>query len=280
MGGSRSIDDPDPALVEFIMPWLSADQESTISMPARARRAAIFKALGRREVAVLEIGAADTPTYRKSEDAVYYADFCTAEELKRRFARAPNRSPARVVDVDYVLRNRDLPTATGRKFDLVIANHVIEHVPDVVGWLKQVAAIVPSPGYLFLSVPDRRYTFDYFRSETDAVEMVRAHEEGLAMPSQYQIARALYYTVNVDRKAIWAGNAPPRPAARMSFSEALTRSKALAQTYNDVHCWIFTQDGFRRAVDDLSGAGLIDWKLTDFEPVARDQNEFHVMLRR
>ncbi|WP_369012339.1 methyltransferase domain-containing protein, partial [Escherichia coli] len=48
-------------------------------------------------------------------------------------------------------------------FDYAIASHVIEHVPNVLGWFRGIYEVL-KPGAVFnLAVPDRRYTFDVVR---------------------------------------------------------------------------------------------------------------------
>ncbi|THI93750.1 hypothetical protein E7Z54_20625 [Nocardioides sp.] len=44
----------------------------------------------------------------------------------------------------------------GAPFDWVFASRVIEHVPDLVGWLEQTESLVVEDGALVLVVPDRR----------------------------------------------------------------------------------------------------------------------------
>lgn len=45
--------------------------------------------------------------------------------------------------------------ATGRRFDLVVASEVVEHVPDVTGFLREVAAVTAPGGLVVLSTLSR-----------------------------------------------------------------------------------------------------------------------------
>ncbi len=50
--------------------------------------------------------------------------------------------------------------------DLLVASHVIEHVPDLITWLREIASVLKPTGQARLAIPDRRYTFDLLRVET------------------------------------------------------------------------------------------------------------------
>lgn len=57
-------------------------------------------------------------------------------------------------------------------FDYAVASHVFEHLPNPVGWLRDVAALLVPRGVIALAVPDRRFTFDFFRRETTAARIL------------------------------------------------------------------------------------------------------------
>src|SRR5207249_4273703 len=83
----------------------------------------------------LEVGAFDLPMVDPTEALVKFADYSTTEELKARAALHPPHSADFVVDIDYVLRDVGW-TAVPEDFDWICACHVIEHVPNMVGWLQ------------------------------------------------------------------------------------------------------------------------------------------------
>ena len=60
-------------------------------------------------------------------------------------------------------------------FDYVIASHVIEHAPDMIGWLRQVAGVLRTGGILSLAVPDKRFTFDEGRELTTLDQLLTAN---------------------------------------------------------------------------------------------------------
>ena len=82
----------------------------------------------------LEIGALHAPTLLKSEHDVLYVDYASTEVVKAN-QFDPSVNKVDIVDVDIVWGDRPLRQAAGRTVDFVVASHVIEHVPDLVGWL-------------------------------------------------------------------------------------------------------------------------------------------------
>jgi len=251
-------------------------------LPMRSKARRRFLAANLREPVrtSLEIGALNVPTLAPGECDSRFLDWFSTDDLRSRHMNNPVVPPDSIAPIDYVIGDRNFSEHVDNTFDLVIANHVIEHIPDLVHWFDQVAQIAEPKGRLFLSVPDRRYTFDFFRPETDVVEVVAAHLDGLERPSRMQIAKHLYYFTPIDHRDVWAGKHPTGLKPRMSLGEALGRSADLATTYTDVHCWVFTETTFQTVIDGLISADLIEWRIDAIEPVLPNENEFRVLLRR
>ena len=84
----------------------------------------------------LEIGPLENPMVLKCGSAVRYVDFTDADSL--RASLPPGIDPARVPDVDIIWGESPLLDSADGPVDYVLASHVIEHVPDLVGWLLEV----------------------------------------------------------------------------------------------------------------------------------------------
>jgi SAM-dependent methyltransferase len=207
-------------------------------------------------------------------------DWFDTEDLRLRHADNPKIDPHDLVHVDHVVNSRDFAESVRRRVDLVIANHVIEHVPDPIHWLSEAGRCVETGGLLLLSVPDRRYTFDFFRRESDAVDMVTANREARERATVEDVARHLYYWNDVAHADVWEKGPPIHFKPRMPFGEALIRAAALSEQYTDVHCWVFTTESFLRTFDALRASGHIAWDIVAFEDVQPGQNEMRVLLRR
>jgi SAM-dependent methyltransferase len=110
----------------------------------------------------LEIGALNSPAIYSSEGKVYYVDHLPTDELKEKYSPDPNINIEDIVPVDYVWGDKTLVEAVGQGvyFDYLVASHVVEHVPDVIGWFGEISAVLKPGGVLSLVVPDKRFTFD------------------------------------------------------------------------------------------------------------------------
>ena len=146
----------------------------------------------------LEIGALCAPLLQKSEANVKYYDIFPKETLIEHFQEFyPGRT---FVDVDFVARTRSLSEVLGdNKFDYFIANHVIEHIPDFIGFFKSVYESLNDGGKFFLAVPDRRFTFDYDRPETSAGHLIVDHEDhGTVDAAEHILDSLIYHTEKLN----------------------------------------------------------------------------------
>jgi 2-polyprenyl-3-methyl-5-hydroxy-6-metoxy-1,4-benzoquinol methylase len=115
----------------------------------------------------IELGALHAPTQGLPDDsAVLYVDKESTRSLKIRFAVDDGLRPESIVDVDVVSDAGCLAFDSGA-LDFLIANHVIEHLPNPLGALAEWHRCLKEGGRLFLTVPDKRFCFDAERSLTD-----------------------------------------------------------------------------------------------------------------
>jgi ubiquinone/menaquinone biosynthesis C-methylase UbiE len=137
----------------------------------------------------LEVGALVNPIVTRDMGQVRYVDHATTEELKAKYAHDPNVDIHKIVDVDYVWGKEGLPELVGQDapFDYLVASHVIEHVPDFIGWLKEIHAVLKVDGVLSLVIPDKRCCFDYHRQLTQVADVVDAFLHHSRKPSPRQV---------------------------------------------------------------------------------------------
>jgi SAM-dependent methyltransferase len=138
---------------------------------------------------ILEIGPLFRPFFLKSEADVIYVDHADTEALRAKYKDDPKFDKSSIVDIDAVWGAKTLAECVGidRKFDCVIASHVIEHVPDLLAWLKEIESVLAADGEIRLVVPDKRFTFDYTRRLTELPEVLDAYLRQTRRPLPFNI---------------------------------------------------------------------------------------------
>jgi SAM-dependent methyltransferase len=263
-------------LAGYVPPLSATQPERSVD-----RTQKILNGLDVASMSGVEIGPLAWPVVRKSDGDITYVDFADAETLRENH-RAAGRVPiAEIVEVDAIWGVNTLQQAIGesRKVDYVIASHVVEHVPDLLGWLKELSAVLKPGGEIRLVVPDRRFTFDYIRHETQASQVLAAHLLGARVPQTDRVLDFFLNYVDVDRQAAWDGKLGDLiPTASVRRGLALAEKVANGE-YVDVHCWVFTPRSLGALFARLAEDGFIDLECTHFEDTARGDYEFFIGLR-
>jgi SAM-dependent methyltransferase len=233
-----------------------------------------------------ELGALMSPFVDKAQSDVLLVDRLSTEALRQQYAGDANVDPARIAPVDVVIGEdlfASLAPHVGDGFDYAIASHVIEHVPDLVTWLGDIARLLRPGGRLLLVVPDKRYTFDLLRDETGAAEVIDAYVRRAVRPSPRQVFDFQSLAVEVDKRAAWAGALQPTALRRfVGPHKALRGAQASFRDgiYVDCHCWVFTPGSFLRLCMALADLGLLPFRLAFFCATRRDDEDFGLVLER
>ncbi len=252
-----------------------------------ARRARFAEFFDFRTGHGLEIGPLAKPIAVRPDADVSYVDITDRDELVEHYRDDPGVDTDRIPDLDFWLTRPDgivtidEACAGGAPFDWVVASHVVEHIPDVIGWLQQIAAVTADGGTLVLAVPDRRYCFDVHRPPTTVGQALEAHERGDRRPQTRAVFDYFHQVVSITPADAWAARIPG-PEARIHSLEAavdFTR-RAREGEYVDSHVWLFTPAEFVAFVDDLGRLGLVDLAVERVVPTRRNELEFYALLTR
>jgi SAM-dependent methyltransferase len=232
-----------------------------------------------RSMTGIEIGPLLQPVVMKSEGDIIYIDHLDTELLKAKYADDPNGDTSKIVSVDVVWGSQSLLQAVGRRVDYVIASHVAEHVPDLVGWLGEIAEVLRPGGTLRLTIPDKRFTFDIDRRETALTDVLTAYAVQARAPLPRAIIDVVLHDTTVDLTAVWDGRYQPEKRRHdVAWAIKIARDAHENGTYRDVHCWVFTPAGFCRLLERLTFEGLVHYRCDAFYDTQRYELDFTVIM--
>jgi SAM-dependent methyltransferase len=123
----------------------------------------------------LEIGALHNPLKVPPAARVRYVDKLGDADLRREF---PELRDKPLVHVDIVDDGETLATVPDGSQDFVIANHFVEHCENPIGAIGNMLRVLKAGGFLYLAIPDKRYTFDRERPVTSIDHLMRDFHEG------------------------------------------------------------------------------------------------------
>jgi hypothetical protein len=231
----------------------------------------------------LEIGALNNPALKRPESKVLYVDYTDRAGLIKHYADEPQINPQEIVEVDAIWGENKLSECLPIDFgaDLVVASHVIEHVPDILGWLNEISEVLNSSGELRLAIPDKRYTFDVLRRLTQLDDILDAFVTKPRKPKPLALLDYMIWHRQVNCDDIWLGEVDlDKLAPVCTVPQALTRVvQALKQNeYYDAHVWVFTPKSFCSLMEVLSDEGLLRYECVSFYDTSPLQLEFFAGL--
>jgi SAM-dependent methyltransferase len=238
------------------------------------------------EMRVIEVGPSHNPIAPKSGGWLSTViDHATRDELVAKYATS-GVDTARIETVDYVWDRGSLadsiPKNAHGSFDALIASHVIEHLPDLVGFLISVASVLKTDGIVALAVPDKRFCFDHFRPVTLTGDLLAAHVEGEFRHNGRTAFNHVAYSVSKRGSIGWNPGDYGNFQFAHSLQQALASFRAVSRTedspYQDYHSWQFTPASFELVILELNFLGIIPWGVRELKRTTG--MEFYVWLGR
>ena len=214
----------------------------------------------------LELGPLAKPIVSRDMGDVRYLDHVDTDALRARYATHDGFDVDAIVPIDYVSVNGSICDAVNPDipFDYVLASHVIEHVPDLIGWLRDIRGVLRDDGVLSLAIPDHRRCFDALRSPTVTADVIDAHLTKPTIPTPRQVFDHYSCAVAWHGYISWEEEPPFAELVPVhSEVEALDHAVAAVASaeYQDVHCWVFTPSSFRRLFAALRRLHLVPFSL-------------------
>ncbi|WOD20560.1 class I SAM-dependent methyltransferase [Paraburkholderia kirstenboschensis] len=248
------------------------------------RRAILLAGLDTKNMLGLEIGALCRPLVRREEgEPVIYVDHADTPTLRKKYESDRNVTVDHIVDVDAVWGQNTLREATrGRLVDYAVASHVVEHVPDLIAWLNELASVLRPTGELRLIVPDKRFLFDIFRRETSLADVLLSYINKARVPQPHSMLDFTLGVVKARREQIWRDEVPAVPERHYDWQGAVALARDIIKngTYHDIHCWAFTPKSFAELLRDMTDTGLVDFACEGFLDTQEEDFEFYVSMRR
>lgn len=232
----------------------------------------------------LEIGPLSRPRVIRSQGEIYYLDHCSTEELRKKYPTDPGTRPEDIVDIDFVADGRPFSVLMEgvAPFDYVIASHVIEHVPDILGWLFDIHSVLKDGGSLCLWVPDKRFTWDILRRVTSKEEVAAAYAEKRNRPGLRSIMDHFNYATDGGCWALWDDYRTAKNVKMLHPPEllAIAAQQYAEGIYIDVHAWVFTPWSFLDLIGWMSKEYGLGFDLQYFEATNYRDLSIIVQLRK
>jgi SAM-dependent methyltransferase len=230
----------------------------------------------------LEFGALVTPLVRKEQGRVPYVDYTGTQTFRRKAAEDPNVDENVVVDLNLEAGALVDQCASLGPIDYAVASQVFEHLPNPVAWLRDVASLLVPGGLIALAVPDRRHTFDYFRAETAAVQLIAWDRERLSQPSLVQLADHYDHVRKVETERSWLETASLAESPRHHHDVRVSRilERAATGVYVDCHCSVWTSTHFAAVFPEVIRIRELPLEILHLDEPVAGANEFLVTFRR
>lgn len=234
----------------------------------------------------LEIGPSLRPCAPKSEGYhVEIVDWLDKEGLIEKY-RSMGIDTGRIEEVDYIWDGRPYTELTGRKesYDYIIASHVIEHVPDFVGFLRDCSEMLKQDGILSLAIPDKRFTLDHFRMVTTTGKVINDYFSEDKYGSMGALTDYWNHVVRRNGLTSWPRGQDKSIPDKYEFihDEAFNRQSFKdsvgVQAVRDFHQNAFTPASFELLIYELWEYGLIDLKIAQLYDT--EAEEFIVSMRK
>lgn len=255
--------------------------------PLEMRRARLMELVDVSEGRGLEVGPLHSPIVTTDVADVCYVDVFSRDQLRANYAHDSSVNLDDIPEIHFVLSSpggvRRLSEAVraSAPFAWVVASHVVEHVPDVISWLAEIAEVLDDDGQLLLVVPDRRFSFDILRPSTTVGQMLQSYELQETRPSVRAVYDLFRNAVTVGADAAWRGEVPGREARIHDLAGTMRQvQRARDGEYVDCHVWTFTPASFVEQVTELGLLELCDFVVETIVPTAENDIEFYAVLRR
>jgi len=231
---------------------------------------------------ILEIGAFNYPTF--SEDSIHdikNLDWFSKEELQVMY---PHRKD-NIVNIDYICKSINFNESVDQTFDMIIANHVIEHIPNMILWLQNIEKVLVKGGVLFLTIPNKENTFDYLRQNTKVSDLLDRFYRNVNQPEIKDVFDQKYNYRPLKTEDFFNVQLVEEKLKFRRYKNAKGawgKCKAMVENkgYIDVHCNVFTYEAFGKTIHELQSSGFSNLEIIGQQKNKINSNEFYYLLKK
>lgn len=223
----------------------------------------------------IEFGPHVAPLFRKTKGySVKYLESRTTAELRELMVQQ-GKNPNLVEQIDFIL-DRDLPLSEmvkGEKFHWAASSHVIEHIPNTVGHLRDVSSVLRPGGIYAMLIPDRNYCFDCLKPASSLGMFIEAYVYSRTTGTVRSYVDEARYGVRPAgcRTGGWTPDQATKPLALKRpdwrrMVQTVIASEGVVARDSFVHQWHFDPIMFPNIIGDLIELGLIDFDIVEAVP--------------
>lgn len=215
----------------------------------------------------LEIAPYFNPMVDRSAHDVFYVDCIDNDEIERKAAGNPGAVGRELPRIDAVWTpgRRLKECLSKRTFAYAVASHVMEHVPNPLGWLHEILECVEVGGRVAIVLPVRTKTMDFYRQNTTFGQVVGWSIEKPTRPTPSQVMDFLSQAFFHQGEPVVDGQMPGFDEASRHYTDRQALGFAThvwkRQHYLDVHCTTWTPESFSEVFRRLREVGLLDCDL-------------------
>ena len=147
---------------------------------------------------------------------------------------------------------------------MFFSSHCIEHQPDFINHLKDVEKILKVGGYYFIIIPDKRFCFDYFLSESSLASIIEANFMEHRKHTLKSVIEHRCLTTSNDTLKYWKNEKEFKKnlSNRLNIKTLSDAIKEFKINPNvDVHAWQFTPNSFVEIINKLVKLEYIKFKI-------------------
>ena len=208
----------------------------------------------------IEIGALHNPMPVDTTRAtVRHVDRVPLEGQREHY---PELIDVPLVPPDIIADADRLTMVEDNSEDFLIANHLMEHVPDPIGALKEWHRVLKPGGILFLALPDMRFTFDKDRPRTALAHLIADHDD---RGSASRLAHYEEYSRLVHGKA--------GDDLRNDVDQLLARQYS-------IHFHVWVKEDIDELLNYLRDRGGLPWTIVEEMDTAPGDDEFIYVLKK